>query len=335
MKIEQISTNSYRVRKTYKKRLYIVYFDHKPTEREVLSAVSERLTSNDSKGTKGSFEEYANKYIESKSNILSPSTLGGYKKILRNISDTFKKKNLYSIEQIDIQNEVNRYALDRAPKSVRNLHGFISAVLSVFRPNMTITTSLPQKKKFDRNLPTTEEVKKILEASKGTPYHIPFQLAVLGLRRSEICAATPEDIHGNYLTINKARIYDEDNHLMTRDNTKTVESTREVYLPDDLVKEIEQAGTIYDLTPPTLVLALHEFQDNLGIERFRLHDLRAYYVSYAHSIGIPDVYIMKSGGWKTDYVMKSVYRNALKDQEKEMQMKYIDGMFHMNDHSDD
>ena len=130
MKIEQISTNSYRVRKTYKKRLYIVYFDHKPTEREVLSAVSERLTSNDSKGTKGSFEEYANKYIESKSNILSPSTLGGYKKILRNISDTFKKKNLYSIEQIDIQNEVNRYALDRAPKSVRNLHGFISAVLA-------------------------------------------------------------------------------------------------------------------------------------------------------------------------------------------------------------
>lgn len=328
MKIEQISTNVYRVRKTYHGKRYDVYFDHYPKdEREILVAVTEKLASADDKGPKGSFEDYCNKYIDSKSNILSPSTLGGYKKITRSISDTFKKKNLYSIEQIDIQNEVNRYALDHSPKSVRNLHGFISAVLGVFRPSMTISTSLPQKKKFDRNLPTTEDVKKILEASKGTPYHIPFQLAVLGLRRSEICAATPEDIHRNYLTINKARIYDEDNHLMTRDNTKTVESTREVYLPDDLVSEIEQAGTIYDLTPPTLVAALHQFQDNLGIDRFRLHDLRAYYVSYAHSLGIPDVYIMKAGGWKTDYVMKSVYRSALKDQEEEMQLRVIENLF--------
>lgn len=327
MKIDRVSANTYRVRKTYKKQEYVVYFDHKPSEREVLTAMSERLSSSEDKSLKGSFEDYCNKYIDSKSNILSPSTLGGYRKITRSISETFKKKNIYNIEQIDIQNEVNRYAEDHSPKSVRNLHGFISAVLGVFRPNLTISTALPQKKKFDRNLPTTEEVKKILEASKGTPYHIPFQLAVLGLRRSEICAATPEDIHGNYLTINKTRIYDKDNHLTTRDNTKTTESTREIYLPDDLVEEIKQAGTIYDLTPPMLVKTLHKYQDELKINHFRLHDLRAYYVSYAHSLGIPDVYIMKSGGWKTDYVMKSVYRNALKDQEAEMQKKYIDGMF--------
>lgn len=325
MKIERVSINTYRVRKMIKGVQYTAYFDHKPSPREVMTVMSDKLVEEHTE--KGSFKVYCEKYIDSKSNVLSPSTLGGYRKLTRTLSDDFKKKNLYDITQIDIQNEVNRYALEHSPKSVRNLHGFISAVFGVFRPNMNIMTALPQKRKFAHNLPTTEQVKMILEASKGTPYHIPFQLAVLGLRRSEICSATPEDIHGNYLTINKTSIYDENNHLITRDNTKTVESTREVYLPDSLIEEIKEAGTIFDLTPPMLVHTLHKYQDELGIERFRLHDLRAYYVSYAHSIGIPDVYIMKSGGWRTDYVMKSVYRNALKDQEEKMSKKYSEKMF--------
>ena len=326
MKSEKTSANTYRVRKTYKGKRFDVYFDHEPDDREIFIAVAEKLQECADIIPRGSFESYCNKYIDSKSNVLSPSTLGGYRKIVRILSDDFKKKNLYDIAQIDIQNEVNRYALDHSPKSVRNLHGFISAVLGVFRPNLNISTSLPQKKKFAHNLPTTQDVQKILKASEGTPYHIPFQLAVLGMRRSEICSATPEDIHGNYLTINKASIYDEDNHLITRDNTKTVESTREIYLPDKLIKEIRDAGTIFDLTPPMLVHTLHKYQDELKIERFRFHDLRAYYVSYAHSLGIPDVYIMKAGGWKTDYVMKNVYRNALKDQEEKMQRKIVNGL---------
>ena len=114
---------------------------------------------------------------------------------------------------------------------------------------------------------------------------------------------------------------------MTRNNTKTEESTREIYLPDALVSEIEQAGTIYDLTPPMLVHTLHKYQDELGIKRFRLHDFRHYYASFAHAQGIPDAYIMKAGGWKTDHVMKKVYREALKDKNEEMQKKIADGLF--------
>ena len=166
----------------------------------------------------------------------------------------------------------------------------------------------------------------ILKASKGTPYHIAFQLAVLGLRRSEICGVTIDDIKGNILTIDKAKVYDEDYNLVTKD-TKTTESTREIYLPAKLVKEIKKAGTIFDYKPQALTRALHKFQDKLGLERFRLHDFRGYFASYAHSQGIPDVYIMKMGGWKTDYVMKSVYRDALKDKNEEIQKKIASEIF--------
>ena len=319
MKVEKVSANTYRVRKTYKGKRYDICFDHKPNQKEIAEAIAHKMK--ETTGLKGSFEFYCNQYIESKLNVLSPSTIGGYRKIVRTLSDDIKTKQLHDIEQIDIQNEINNYAVGRSPKSVRNLHGFISAVLRVFRPSLNISTTLPQKKKFDRNMPTTDDVQKILKASEGTPYHIAFQLAVLGMRRSEICAATIEDLHGNFLSINKARIYDGENHIMTRDNTKTESSTREIYLPDALVEEIEQAGVICDRTPPMLVKTLHKYQDELGIERFRLHDLRGFYVSYAHSIGIPDVYILKAGGWKSDYVMKNTYRDALRDKNEEMQQK--------------
>jgi len=319
MKIEKLTNNTYRVRKYYNGTRFTAYFDHIPDEREIMIAISSKLQNAKYKANKGSFEAYCDKYIASKRNVLSPSTLGGYQKCKRCLSDEFKKMRLCDIEQIDVQEEINEYAKNHAPKSVKNQHGFISAVLKMFKPSLQLNTALPQAKAVDKELPLTKEVEQILKASKNTPYHIGFQLAVLGLRRSEICSVTIDDIKGNILTINKARIYDEENHLMTRDNTKTEESTREIYLPNSLVKEIKKAGVIYDRTPPMLVKTLHKYQKELGLSNFTLHDLRHYFASYAHLQGIPDVYVMKMGGWKSDFVMKKVYRDAFKDKNKEFQ----------------
>ena len=327
MKVEFLKNNTYRVRKVYKGKRYTVYFDHLPDEKEVFMAMSEKLRNAENGTNTGDFEAYCDKYIKAKRNVLSPSTLGGYQKCKRCLSKEFKSKRLYDIEQLDVQTEINNYAKTHSPKSVKNQHGFISAVLKMFRPSLSLNTALPQAKATNKELPITEEIEKILKASEGSPYHIAFQLAVLGLRRSELCAAQPEDIKGNMLRISKARIYDENNHIMTRDNTKTEESTREIYLPDSLVKEIKKAGVIYDRTPPMLVKTLHKYQDELGLSRFTLHDLRHYYASYAHLMGVPDVYIMKAGGWKTDHVMKRIYRDALRDKNKEMQQKAMKGIF--------
>lgn len=326
MKIEKLTNSTYRVRKQYNGKSYTAYFDHKPTQKEVMAVISDMLQNEDVGDNKGSFEIYCNKYIESKREVLSPSTLGGYQKCKRCLSDEFKSKKLYEIEQIDVQTEISNYAKDHSPKTVKNLHGFISAVFKMFRPSFQLNTALPQNKPSKRELPLEDEVEKIIKASEGTPYHIPFQLAVLGLRRSEICALNLNDLKGNILKISKTTVYDENNHIMVRDNTKTESSTREIYLPDSLVKEIHKAGIIFDKTPPMLVKTLHKYQDELGLSRFTLHDFRHYFASYAHTQGIPDVYIMQMGGWKTDYVMKKVYRDAMKDKEKEMQERLINSL---------
>ncbi len=45
-----------------------------------------------------------------------------------------------------------------------------------------------------------------------------------------------------------------------------------------------------------------------------------------HAIGVPDQYIMQRGGWSSDNIMKSVYRNAI-DIEAVRQNKKINGHF--------
>lgn len=320
MKIEKRTNGSYRVRKTINGQTHTITYSHKPSQAEVLRDL---LEITETAPVKGSFLSCAESYIGSKSNVLSPSTIKGYYSILNSaIPSEFKSKNLSSITQADIQFLINEYSVNHTPKTTRNLHGFISAVLGQFRPNMTISTTLPQKSVNERYTPSEEDIKRILDASKSNPfYSIPFQLGVMGLRRSEICALTLEDISGNELSINKALVLDKDNKWVIK-QTKTAAGTRTVYIPDSLVEEIKRNGKIYSGYPNTLLLGLNDYQDKLGIPRFRFHDLRHFFASYAHSKGISDADIMATGGWKSDFVMKNIYRHEMK--AKEAQRKIFD-----------
>lgn len=315
MKIEQISKNSYRVRKQYQGAQYTLYFDHKPTDREITLKLSEQLsTSGLTVKNKGKFEEYCKRYIKSKENILSPATIRTYNELLRNISDKLKNTNLYDINQELVQIEVNNYALTHAPKGVRSLHGFIASVLGMYRPQFVLKTALPRIEKKKTYIPSSDDIKAILEAINGTKYDIPIQLGILGLRRGEICALNLSDLEGQRLTINKTLVY---NHEWILKNTpKTDESNRTIFIPEQLAEQIRQQGTIYEGDPKKLNECLHRMQTKLNIPKFRFHDLRHYFASYASTLGIPEADIMAMGGWKSDHVFKSIYRESLEESRR-------------------
>ena len=65
-------------------------------------------------------------------------------------------------------------------------------------------------------------------------------------------------------------------------------------------------------------------QTRLGLPHFSLHKLRHYFASSSHAMGIPDAVIMSMGGWKTEIVMKSVYRHAQEEILSLAAQKYID-----------
>jgi len=62
----------------------------------------------------------------------------------------------------------------------------------------------------------------------------------------------------------------------------------------------------------------------LSIPHFRFHDLRHYSASIMHAIGIPDQYIMQRGGWSSDGVLKSIYRNTMDDYAKKFSSQIND-----------
>ena len=314
MKIEKVG-NRYRVRKTYKGKLYTVTFDYKPTQKEALIRMSEIMGENSDRKNL-SFETAAINYVESKSAVLSPSTYREYKNSIKRYSSEFLKKNIYDITLEDVQKEINEFSKTRSPKTVRNYNAFISSVIGFYRKGVQFPVSLPQRVRKEPHIPTDEEVKILLNAVKGTEYEIALRLACYGLRRSEICALTIDDLEGNILTIDKALVLATDGKWVVK-TTKTTESTRQIKIDDDLADLIRQNGYIYKGHPNNFYDYLSRLQDRLGLEHFSIHKLRHYYASMSHALGIPDSYIMKSGGWKTDTVMKNIYRHALSDKQEE------------------
>lgn len=318
MKIEKLPSGSYRIRKMYKGNTYTVTTNYKPTQKEAMQLLAAEMDKIPSADKHMTFQTAAERYIEMKSNVLSPATIRGYTSILKNLPDSFREMLLSDIDSIAVQSMINGYTKGHSPKSVRNIHGFVTAILAAFCPNTVIRTTLPQKCRNKAYLPTDEDVRRILEYAKGSKFEIALILATFGLRRSEICALTPDDVHGNLLTINKALVQGSDMQWTIK-TTKTEAGTREIYLPDYVVALIKERGYIYKGYPGNIFCYLKKAQQELGIQEFGLHRLRHYYASTSHAIGIPDQYIMEAGGWKSKYVLGEIYQHAMADKKMEMQ----------------
>lgn len=325
MNIEKLPSGSYRARMTQNGKTYRITLPHKPTEKELTLLFAEKIK-NEGTAPKGTFLYYAKKYIESRSNVVSPSTIRTYNIKISQLSDDFKNLNIGDITQDDVQREINLFAKDHAPKTTKTLHGFIASVLNEYRPSLALHTKLPTAKQNNEYEPKSKEIKAILNDVKDGEYSIPFQLGVLGLRRGEICALSVDDMNGNELSINKTVVYT-DGKWITKDTPKTETSNRVIYIPDSLVEEIKEKGYIFNGHPNALNKAIHRTQKKLGIQEFKFHALRSYFASYAHALGIPDKDIMAMGGWKTDSVMKSVYRKAMQESTQKSMQKLTKKIF--------
>ncbi len=315
MKIEKLPSGSYRIRKMYKGNTYTVIFDNKPTQKEAVQAMAAEMDKYKSKSSHITFKSAAKNYIDMKRNVLSPRTVKEYSETINRFPDWFCNLPISDITQIEINRLINEFSEKKSPKTVRNYHGFITAVLGTFRPHLKICTTLPQKVKSEAYTPSQEDVKRILEAVKDTDFEVPITLACYGMRRSEICALTPDDIDGDMLHINKAMVQNDKKEWIIK-TTKTTESTRSIIIPPELAQKIKLQGYVYKGHPGNITKHLKIIEDKLGIPSFPLHKLRHYFASQMSALGVPEADILKMGGWETDNVMKSVYRHSMMEKEE-------------------
>jgi len=204
-----------------------------------------------------------------------------------------------------------------------------------FAQTLRFVPTLPQKVKNEPYIPSDDDIKRILECAKDTEYEIPIILACYGLRRSEICALTLDDLDGDVIRINKAKVMNEDAKWVEK-TTKTTSSTREIVIPIEIADKIRMKGYIYKGYPNTITTYLAKAESSLGIPHFSLHKLRHYFASKMSALNVPEADIMKMGGWETDYVMKGVYRHSMMEKEENAKRaaaeKLRNALFGQNDH---
>ena len=309
MNIRKLPSGNYQIRYMENGKTYTRTLDHKPSQTEALELISKLKPVSVDKHT---LETACKAYIASKNNLLSVSTIRGYEKLTKEISADIKDVPVAKITKPMLQTEINNFSLGRSPKTTANYGRFLLSVLAYYG-NKIDGIVFPQKIKNEPYIPTEAEVKKIFAEVKGTKYEVPIILAAFGLRRSEICALTVDDLTGNVLTVNKALVEGPDGFSVK--TTKTTDSTRDVVIPDYLADLIRQQGYVYDGCPGAIRNYLSNVQKKLGIQHFPLHKLRHFYASYLHSLGYSDKQIQDMGGWKTTEVLRSVYTHSMELQK--------------------
>lgn len=259
-------------------------------------------------------------YIAERRNVMSPSTLKGYTQFYSHyILDTpFGNTDLSKITQSDCQRFVNELSTYLSPKSVRNIYSLAKAAITEHNQNFNARVTMPQNKVVERHIPTDQDIARLL----GLCTHnqkVAIYLAAFGtLRRGEICALKYRDIDKNVVHVHSDMVKGVDGWHY-KEIPKTASSDRRVPLPDFVIEEIGEGKPddfIYPYVPNRITKDFDKLRAKLGLD-CRFHDLRHYAASMMHAIGIPDQYIMERGGWSSDAVLKSVYRNTLKDKSDE------------------
>lgn len=262
------------------------------------------------------------KYIALKENILSPSTIAGYRKIRRNYCKDLQDLRINDLTTERLQASLNRDALSLSPKTLRNNYSFITAVCGYYMPSKRFSLTYPQIKRTVIDLPNPQD---IYHAVKGTNIEIAVMLAMwLSLRMSEIRGLRYSDINDGYLTIRHV-VLDIDGVPTERDVTKTRLSTRRLKIPQYLLDLIGSGdGYVVPYTANALKNKFSRLQVKAGITPISFHKLRHICASVMVMLGVPDKYAMERGGWSSNGVLTTIYQHTFSDERNAVDSKIDD-----------
>ncbi|MDE5570392.1 MAG: site-specific integrase [Ruminococcus sp.] len=267
--------------------------------------------------------EAIDEYINSKENILSPTTINSYHGIKKNSLNELCDIPISNLEQGIVQKHFNKLAMKKSPKTLSCAHGLLVSVLNVYAPEIKLNTTLPKKQKKIKNFP---KVTQIINVVKGTEIELPCLLAIWqGLRMSEVRGIKKSDIKDGILTINRVIVTVKGQHII-KEETKTIESRRQLRLPEYILNLIDKVDSEYitELSGQAIYKRFSRILKNNDIEHIRFHDLRHLNASVMLSLGVPDKYAMERGGWSSPNIMKSVYQHTFTEERKQVDNKIDD-----------
>ncbi len=276
-------------------------------------------------------EQAFEQYIEARTNILSPSTIRGYRIIKTSRLQLIKDIKIKELRINDIQRAVNYDSKRLSRKSIKSAVSLLKSVLDVQNVDLNIKKiAIPQAKPKKRDIPSVESVLRVVI---GSELELPCLLAMwLSLRISEVRGLQFRDISpdGNYISVQRARMC-LDNKDIVRDQNKTVESTRTNPLPPylyELIKKVPHKKDTDFIVQMRYEYIRKHFKQLMTANGMNItfHKLRHEFATALNDLGVPSEYIQKLGGWSSDNIMKSVYTHTTTAKENEYQC-IIDSFF--------
>ena len=296
-------------------------------EAEAYAAVFHMERKHDSKPENITLAQLADKFIENRSNLLSPSTIATYRKHRRvafqdiiNVRAGILTKELY-------QKAINTYAKGRAYKTVMNAHTFYKHVLVENGINIADKVNLPQKEEKEISIPSTEELNEFLEYIKDSRIYYYVILSVyLGLRRAEIIALKWSDIdfEKRKISINHSRVQDEYKEWVEKP-PKSFSGKRVLNAPQSLLKALEpikgKPNEYVVENKPSALESLYKRTKEKADFPYNFHSLRHYYASIMLAEGVPNRYARERMGHKTDNMLNKVYQHTMAEYNEKIDVK--------------
>lgn len=302
------------------------------TKREAERAAAEWLSGVRSVKSAGRLTvgEAVFQYIQSKEGVLSPSSIRGYNIILNNAIDEIRDFEIRKLDEKTLQRWVSNNARHYSPKSVKSQFGLVTAALRQNKIALDYgSVLLPRLNKYIPEIPTEEQIAKILHLVEGTSIELAVTMAItLGMRQSEIAGIKWSDYDGQFLYIHSAKVPNKDNRYEYKESTKSEASTR-VLQVDSLLKErLDRAPRKSEFISPMLPSSvLRKFQqicENNGLPKFTMHAQRHGNASLMLAQNIPDKYAMQRLGQSSNNMIKNIYQHLYSDKQKDVSDKVSD-----------
>lgn len=308
-------------------------------------------------------EEYLNYWIKQRKSNLSPTTIYGYKSMMKNhIIPELGNIKLAELKPLQIQEYYNKKLETLSPTTVLHHHRLLRKALEdakqwqLIKLNPAEHIEPPKAKKYKAEVLNINEIKILLKALEGDRLEVPISLVLfLGLRRGELLALKWSDIDYKNKTIsiqrNLVRGGDNGNELILKE-PKTEESNRTIPISDNILtllkkQEIKQKedklklGEYYKdsdfifttetgnlINPATFSRDFGDFIKKNNFKHIRLHDLRHTNATLMLKSNIPAKIASERLGHSNTSTTLDLYSHVLKDMERETSDKLNDMIFH-------
>jgi len=262
------------------------------------------------------------RYITKRKRTKSVSTISGYQSLAKNAYDDLLGIPIRALTPDGVQIWMDKYALTHTPKTCRNAYALLAGAVHAVDPSADLAVELPEKEPVQYYTPTDQDIADLLAAADPVMQKAILLAAYGTLRNGEVCALTYGDISGNKISVTKDYRWDTDQQKYVLGACKNPQSRRTVIFPPEIIDRLtgsdsKRGDRLVPLNPRALSAKFDRLRKSLGLDQLRFHDLRAYAASFRHALGVPDQYIMADGGWKTDAVLKRVYRRAMEDRRQD------------------